>query len=102
MTSSTAAKSTSAATADTTADSLIEDEDALLYGDAAPSIFAGADSSRSDKPGSKSSSFWRKHMKKIKPTYWAILLKDDGSLEIRSIPDFTLKFVIQNFNHGEK
>ena len=36
-----------------------------------------------------------------RPTFWAILYRDNGSLEFLSLPDFTLKYVVLNFHMGE-
>ncbi len=49
----------------------------------------------------KKRSFWRRYLRKPKPTYWAVLLRESGSLEILALPDFTLKFVALNFHLGE-
>ena len=46
--------------------------------------------------------FWGKHVRPAaRPTFWAILYRDNGSLEFLSLPDFTLKYVVLNFHMGE-
>ena len=46
--------------------------------------------------------FWRRHLKRPKSTFWAVLLRENGTLEVLSLPDFALKFAVQNFDHGKK
>ena len=75
----------------------IEDEDALLYGDAAP---AAAPEPARDHTSTNPRSWWRKHLQNARKTFWAILLRENGTLEILSLPDFTLKFSIFNFPLG--
>ena len=85
----------------------IEDEDDLLYGDSAPNLFSGAanafvakgfedNSIRSQKSGSKRPA-WTKYLTKINVTHWAFGLRENGNLEILSLPDFTLTYVVNNF-----
>ena len=46
--------------------------------------------------------FWGRHARPAgRPTYWAILYRDNGSLEFLSLPDFTLMYVVLNFHMGE-
>ena len=35
--------------------------------------------------------------KDIKPTYWCVLCRENGALEIYSLPDFKLAFCVRNF-----
>ena len=85
----------------------VEDEDDLLYGDSAPSLFSGAASafvakgfeSSSNKTSKKESKrpLWTKYLTKIDVTHWAFGLRENGNLEILSLPDFTLTYVVNNF-----
>ena len=85
----------------------VEDEDDLLYGDSAPSLFSGAASafvakgfeSSSNKTSKKESKrpSWTKYLTKIDVTHWAFGLRENGNLEILSLPDFTLTYAVNNF-----
>lgn len=35
--------------------------------------------------------------KDIKPTYWCVLCRENGALEIYTVPDFKLAFCVRNF-----
>ena len=35
--------------------------------------------------------------KDIKPSYWCVLCRENGALEIYSLPDFKLAFCVRNF-----
>ena len=75
-----------------------EDEDDLLYGDSAPSLFneAAAAAATAAKP-SKPVPTWVKFLKPAKATYWAVGLRDNGNLEVMTLPDFTLRYVVPHF-----
>ncbi len=80
----------------------IDDEDELLYGESAPNLFESAASEvttnkASGDKGAKSSR-WIKFLEYVKPTYWGLVLRENGSVEIMSLPDFTVKYIIANFN----
>lgn len=85
----------------------IEDEDALLYGDAAPSnLFSGdfkaSQSGNTDAQSAGSSApFWRKHMKPHKASFWVFLYRENGHLEILTLPDFSVKYVVRQFYLGQ-
>ena len=72
-----------------------EDEDDLLYGDSAPSLFneAAAAAAKPSKPVPS----WVKFLKPPKATYWAVGLRDNGNLEVMTLPDFTLRYVVPHF-----
>ena len=36
--------------------------------------------------------------KVVKPTWWCVACRDNGVMEIYSIPDFKLAFLVKNFN----
>lgn len=85
-----------------------EDEDDLLYGDSAPDLFTSASvttaavKSLQEKfnKSHKQQPSWTKYLKHPDATYWAIGLRENGNLEIMSLPDFTLKYVVNNFNYA--
>lgn len=40
-------------------------------------------------------------MQEIKPTYWLLVYRDSGTLEIYSLPDLRLSYLIRNFGYGQ-
>lgn len=43
---------------------------------------------------------WQKYMQEVKPTYWILLTRDNGNLEIYTLPDFKLSCLVRNFGQG--
>lgn len=77
----------------------IDDEDELLYGESAPNLFdkAAHEAKGADGQDSKHKS-WKRFLNPPKATYWAFALRENGSLEVMSLPDFTVKYLIHNLN----
>lgn len=75
----------------------IDDEDELLYGESAPNLFDKAASQAQDvqNEGNKS---WKRFLKPIKTTFWTFSLRENGTCEIMSLPDFTVKYLIHNLS----
>ena len=70
-----------------------------MYGESAPSLFDKAANEAKDSGGDDNNTkSWKKYLKTPKVTYWTIALKENGNLEIMSLPDFSVKFLVQNFN----
>lgn len=40
-------------------------------------------------------------MQEIKSTYWLLVYRDSGTLEIYSLPDLRLSYLIRNFGFGQ-
>ena len=76
----------------------VDDEDDLLYGESAPSLFEKAANEAKDSSDDTNTKSWKKYLKTPKVTYWTIALKENGNLEVMSLPDFSVKFLVQNFN----
>ncbi|CAC5370759.1 CPSF1 [Mytilus coruscus] len=78
----------------------VDDEDELLYGDTDTSVFSSSmDTSQTEvKSPTKSSRL----QNDIKPTYWALVCRENGVLEIYSMPDFKLSYYVKNFPMGQK
>lgn len=76
------------------------DEDELLYGDTsafqmpAPTVLKPVENV-AKRP------WWHQQLQEIKPSYWLFVYRDNGVLEIRSIPDLYLSYLIKNFGFGQ-
>ncbi|KAL5021877.1 hypothetical protein ScPMuIL_001032 [Solemya velum] len=79
--------------------STIEDEDELLYGESDQSVFMSSFNTSKDEP---SLSGAQKPTLEIKPSYWALLCRENGALEIYSLPDFKMCYCVQNFPMSSK
>ena len=85
-------------------DGIIDDEDELLYGESAPSLFDKEKENNQNQNynadkgiGKESFGSWKRFLSNPQATYWCLALRENGSLEIMSLPDFTLKYLIPNF-----
>jgi cleavage and polyadenylation specificity factor subunit 1 len=50
----------------------------------------------------KNSDWWRRMMQIVKPTYWLLVTRDNGNLEIYSMPDLKLVYLVTNVGNGNK
>ncbi|KAK4873313.1 hypothetical protein RN001_015342 [Aquatica leii] len=78
----------------------VENEDDLLYGDETdfkmPTL---------NPPPPKPKIFfnwWKKYLMEVKPTYWLFVVRENSNLEIYSIPEFKLSFIVRNLCFGFK
>ncbi|KAK7115084.1 hypothetical protein V1264_001025 [Littorina saxatilis] len=84
-------------------ESNIDDEDEMLYGESDTSVFTSsftAPSTSSSQPQQQNPS--EKGEKKIEATYWGLVARENGALEIYSLPDFTLCYYVKSFPMGPK
>lgn len=78
----------------------VENEDDLLYGDESefkmPMLIP---------PQAKPKVFynwWKKYLLNMRPTYWLFIVRDNSNLEIYSVPEFKLCFIVRNLCFGYK
>ena len=79
----------------------VDDEDELLYGDSDMPGLSSADAEQSAE-GGKDADEMKKDASSIQPTYWTAVCRDNGVLEIYSLPDFKLVLIVKNFPMGPK
>ncbi|XP_060586959.1 cleavage and polyadenylation specificity factor subunit 1-like [Ruditapes philippinarum] len=79
--------------------STVDDEDELLYGDEDTSNM-DTSANISLKEETKSSKKSRK--KELKMSYWVAVARENGSLEILSLPDFKIAYYVKTFPIGQK
>lgn len=79
----------------------IEDEEDLLYGDAGNS-FKVTSMAEMAVGGKKGSEWWRRYLQASKPTYWLLVTRSNGNLEIYSMPDLKLTYLVNNVANGNK
>ena len=82
---------------------IVDDEDELLYGESAPSLFEKEKESSLPKFKDNDNDAglggtWKRFLSTPPATFWSLALRENGSLEIMSLPDFTLKYLIPNFH----
>lgn len=46
--------------------------------------------------------WWRRHFIDHKPTYWLFVVRSNGNMEIYSLPDMRLSFLVRGVINGAK
>uniref|UniRef100_A0A1B0CNG3 Uncharacterized protein n=1 Tax=Lutzomyia longipalpis TaxID=7200 RepID=A0A1B0CNG3_LUTLO len=80
----------------------VEDEEDLLYGDAGNSFKVTSMAEMAVGSKATGNEWWRKYMQTSKPTYWLFVARANGNLEIYSMPDLKLTYLISNVANGNK
>ncbi|VVD01045.1 unnamed protein product [Leptidea sinapis] len=84
----------------------INDEDELLYGgDQTPASMASimlAEQSKNPGVPRRVTRWWRRQLFEIKPTYWLFVVRDNGNLEIYSLPEMKLSFLVKDVCAGHR
>ncbi|XP_034934002.1 cleavage and polyadenylation specificity factor subunit 1 [Chelonus insularis] len=79
----------------------VDNEDDLLYGDAPAFQMPTLPPQKVIETTTKKNPWWQKYFQEIKPTYWLLVYRDSGTLEIYSLPDLHLSYLIRNFGLGQ-
>ncbi|XP_008551779.2 cleavage and polyadenylation specificity factor subunit 1 [Microplitis demolitor] len=88
-------------TEDSSAAMVVDNEDDLLYGDVPAFQMPPLLPVKAPEASTKKNPWWQKYMQDIKPTYWLLVYRDSGTLEIYSLPDLHLSYLIRNFGLGQ-
>ena len=84
--------------------STVDDEDELLYGDTekpgTSTKLPGAGDS--DETPRRPTQQQMEGDSTVQPTYWTAICRDNGVLEIYSLPDFRLVLIVKNFPMGQR
>ncbi|XP_045761794.1 cleavage and polyadenylation specificity factor subunit 1 isoform X1 [Maniola jurtina] len=84
----------------------LNDEDELLYGgDQTPASMASimlAEQSKNPGVPRRVSRWWRRHLMEPKPSFWLFVVRDNGNLEIYSLPEMRLSFLVRDVCAGER
>lgn len=84
----------------------LNDEDEMLYGgDQTPASMASimlAEQSKNPGVPRRMSRWWKKYLQEVKPTYWLFCVRDNGNLEIYSLPEMRLSFLVRDSCAGNR
>lgn len=78
----------------------IEDEEDLLYGDAGNAFKMNTMADLAKQSKQKNSDWWRRLLMQSKPTYWLVTARESGTLEIYSMPDLKLMYLVNDLGNG--
>lgn len=80
----------------------VDDEDELLYGDADPTTLFTMPAPPEPQPTTPKRNFpwWHKLMQKVEPSYWMFLIRENGLMEIYTLPDFKLSYIVRGLGQG--
>lgn len=53
-------------------------------------------------PTKQNTEWWRRLLQPVKPSYWLLATRDNGNLEIYSMPDLKLVYLVTNVGNGNK
>ncbi|KAL4709697.1 hypothetical protein ACJJTC_007428 [Scirpophaga incertulas] len=84
----------------------LNDDDELLYGgDQTPASMASimlAEQSKNPGVPRRMSRWWKKHLLEAKATYWLFVVRQNGNLEIYSLPEMKLSFLVRDACAGHR
>ncbi|XP_028164475.1 cleavage and polyadenylation specificity factor subunit 1-like [Ostrinia furnacalis] len=84
----------------------LNDDDELLYGgDQTPASMASimlAEQSKNPGVPRRISRWWKKHLVEVKPTYWLFVIRRNGNLELYSLPEMRLSFLVRDACAGHR
>ncbi|XP_076048497.1 cleavage and polyadenylation specificity factor subunit 1 [Oratosquilla oratoria] len=79
----------------------LDDEDEMLYGNADVSVFDPPKTFEALGEKKQTNHWWKGWQKEIRPTYWLVGVRENGNLELYTLPDFRLTYTVQNFGIGQ-
>ncbi|XP_046972661.1 cleavage and polyadenylation specificity factor subunit 1 [Vanessa cardui] len=84
----------------------LNDEDELLYGgDQTPASMASIllqEQSLGAGVPRRASRWWRAGLQEHKPSYWLFVVRDNGNLEVYSLPEMRLAFLVRDVCAGDR
>ncbi|KAI8038594.1 hypothetical protein M5D96_008502 [Drosophila gunungcola] len=78
----------------------VEDEEDLLYGDAGSAFKMNSMADLAKQSKQKNSDWWRRLLVQAKPSYWLVVARQSGTLEIYSMPDMKLVYLVNDVGNG--
>lgn len=75
----------------------VEDEEEMLYGDTRDS---SSKETTHSSVSNKNTLWWLKFLEQPTPTYWVVLTRDNGYMEIYTLPDFKIKYRAANVDES--
>ncbi|ALC41041.1 Cpsf160 [Drosophila busckii] len=78
----------------------VEDEEELLYGDAGNAFKLNSMADLAKQSKQKNSDWWRRQLVQAKPSYWLVVARQSGTLEIYSMPDMKLVYLVNDIGNG--
>lgn len=79
----------------------VEDEEDLLYGESG-SKFKMQSMVDMTLASNAQRDWWRRFLTAIKPSYWLFVARENGNLEIYSVPDLKLMYLVTDVGSGNK
>lgn len=79
-----------------------EDEEDLLYGETGSKFRMQSMVDMSLASNAKNSDWWRRFLQPIKSSYWLLVTRENGNLEIYSVPDLKLMYMVTDVGVGNK
>lgn len=80
----------------------VEDEEDLLYGESGSKFKMQSMADMSLATNARNSDWWRRFLQPIKSSYWLLVTRENGNLEIYSVPDLKLMFMVTDVGVGNK
>ncbi|XP_053620009.1 cleavage and polyadenylation specificity factor subunit 1 [Plodia interpunctella] len=85
----------------------LNDDDELLYGgdQMTPASMASimlAEQSKNPGVPRRVSRWWKKYLTEVKPTYWLFVVRSNGNLELYSLPEMKLSFLVRDVCAGHR
>lgn len=83
----------------------VDDEDEMLYGESDTPLFEKTTAQEKQNhlggtAAEKDTLWWKKYLQEVKPSYWVFIARENGNLEIYTLPDFRLSYAVRNFGQG--